>query len=270
MYPDLFSLGPLAVHSYGTMMVIGFFAGLSLARIRVAKHELTWEQTMDLCFYLLLWGIIGAKVLFWIIFYPYFIQDLSILFSSPLDFVKGLGTGFVFFGSVIGGAIVLIIYTRKRKLSISSTMDFLAPSLALGHAVGRIGCFLAGCCYGKPCDKPWAVEFTHPHTLAPPDVHLHPTQLYESIFLFGLVMVLLVFAKRFSQFKGMIFSLYVFLYTSFRFCIEFLRNDPRGSVFQGAMTSTQLVAILGFFGAAFGMYLSLKKGMPTNNQLPEK
>ena len=245
MHPDIFSIGPFTVHSYGTMMVLGFFCGLGLAKLRIKNSQLTWPQMVDLSFYLLLAGILGAKLLFWIIFPREFFYEMSLLFNSPMEFVKLIGNGFVFFGSVVGGAIMLSAYLRKHKISLLPAFDFLAPSLAIGHAFGRIGCFLAGCCYGKVCDLPWAVTFTDPHTLAPPNIPLHPTQLYESLFLFGLSGFLVAIEKKMISKPGFIFALYVLLYTIWRFFLEFYRDDPRGTIFNGLMTTTQGVSIIG-------------------------
>ncbi len=247
MHPDLFSLGPLTIRSYGTMMVLGFFLAILLARFRVHRYDIKWDQFMDIAFYLLIGGIVGAKLLYWAIFPQYLKQDASLIVHSPFVFFQHLGSGFVFFGSVVGGAAALVWFARRNHLRIISLLDLTAPCLAVGHAVGRIGCFLAGCCYGKACSCSWSVTFTDPKSLAPLNVPLHPTQLYESGFLFFLTIILVGMEKFIQPRPGRIFSMYVFSYSLWRFFIEFLRNDPRGQFLHTGLSSTQAIAIATFF-----------------------
>jgi phosphatidylglycerol---prolipoprotein diacylglyceryl transferase len=256
MHPDLISLGPLTIRSYGTMIVMGFVLGLVLARLRMNRVSARWDQIMDLSFYLLLAGIGGAKILYWLIFHDQFLYEIQLLFSSPIEFFKSIGGGFVFFGSVIGGIVMLYFYTKKHTLHTLRILDFLIPSLVLGHACGRIGCFLAGCCYGKPCDLPWAVTFHHSHSLAPQNIPLHPTQIYESLFLFCLTAVLILGETWMNRIPGRLVGLYIITYSVWRVWIEHFRDDPRGLVFNGLMTSTQAVALSGIVvSAIFLIYL---------------
>jgi len=260
MYPDLLNIGPLTIRSYGTMVVIGFFAALLLSKFRIKRLGISWESMLDLAFYLLVAGIVGAKLLFWLIFPRQTAYEFSLLFTSPIEWIKALGGGFVFFGAVIGGMGMLAWYVRSRNLEFLKTMDFLAPSLALGHAIGRIGCFLAGCCYGKECNLPWAITFTHEHSLAPLGIPIHPTQLYESLFLFSLTVFLVTSEDRLTKIPGRLISIYVFMYSSWRFINEYFRADPRGSLFNGLMTATQAISLLGLI-LSVGMliYLHLKE-----------
>jgi phosphatidylglycerol:prolipoprotein diacylglycerol transferase len=134
--------------------------------------------------------------------------------------------------------------------------DIFAPSIAIGHAFGRIGCFLAGCCYGEPCTLPWAVTFTDSRTLAPPGVPLHPTQLYSAIGLL-LLFAFLLFLRKKKTFQGELFWTYLLCYSIGRFFLEFLRGDDRGSVLGGLLSTTQAISIL-LAGISVAMFLYLR------------
>ncbi|MBN1355474.1 prolipoprotein diacylglyceryl transferase [bacterium] len=262
MHPDLISVGPLTIRSYGTMIVMGFLFALALARVRIRKCPVSFETILDLSFYLLLAGIVGGKLLFWIIFPGQLVYEVRLLFADPFEFLKSLGAGFVFFGAVIGGIGFLLLYSWKKQMAVLPVIDFLTPSLIVGHAFGRVGCFLAGCCYGKTCDLPWSVTFHHPHSLAPQDIPLHPVQIYESLFLFALVSVILLLEDRLTRIPGRLFFGYVISYSTWRFYIEFLRDDPRGILFNGIMTVTQFIAILGFLASVVAFFMIARSGKP--------
>ncbi len=244
MHPDLISIGPFTIHSYGLMIVIGYFAGLGIIRMRCDRYGFRWPVAMDLSFYLLLFGVLGAKLLFWIIFPSDFIADMQLIVSDPREFVTRFGGGFVFFGGLFAGAIVLYYYVRKYDLRLRHTIDLLTPAVPFAHAFGRIGCFLAGCCYGKECDLPWAVTFTNPKTLAPFGIPLHPAQLYESAFLFALTSLLLILESRITRVPGRMLPTYVLSYTIWRVFVELFRGDPRGTFLQTGLTTTQAVAMI--------------------------
>lgn len=244
MHPDLLSIGPFTIHSYGLMIVLGYFAGLSIIRMRCKRYGVEWPVAMDLSFYLLLFGVLGAKLLYWIIFPSEFVSDMQLIVSEPKEFMVRFGGGFVFFGGLFAGAIVLFYYSRKHALEMMKTIDLITPAVPLAHAFGRIGCFLAGCCYGKECNLPWAITFTNPKTLAPFGIPLHPTQVYESLFLFSLTFGLLLLESRITRIPGRMLPTYVLCYTIWRMFAELFRGDPRGSFLNTPLTSTQAVAIL--------------------------
>ena len=127
-------------------------------------------------------------------------------------------------------------------MRILKILDILAPSLAIGHVFGRMGCFFAGCCYGEYCDLPWAVVFDDPNSLAPLGFSLHPTQIYSSL---GLLIIFLVLIKmsRLKKFEGQIFTGYLFLYSVFRFVIEYFRGDPRMMFFEGLFSIAQVISV---------------------------
>lgn len=261
MNPSLLHLGPLTVRSYGTMIVIGFFLALALVKFRSRKYDIDWENCLDLAFYLLLAGIVGGKIFFWIVLPSQFMAEFKGLFIEPVTFLKNLGSGFEIFGSIFVGLAVFVLFTRKKKMPLLKTLDLFTPAMPLVHAVGRIGCFLAGCCYGRQCSQDWAVIFNHPDSLAPTGVPLHPSQLYESAGLFFLVIFLLLIEKRVTRVPGRMITVYIAGYTVLRFIVEHFRADQRGEAFDGLLSMTQLLAIFAVIIAAgvYG-YLTLRHG----------
>lgn len=168
--------------------------------------------------------------------------------------VQNFRYGFVFFGGAIAAILTLLIYMKKKQLPVLKTADFFAVALPLGHAIGRIGCFLAGCCAGKPTDMPWGVTFTNPHSLVDPrylGVPLHPTQLYEVLCNLILFFVLQYYYKKPHK-NGAVLAAYVIGYCVIRFCIEFFRGDFRGGFVLG-LSPSQLIAVLGVAAALITM-----------------
>ncbi len=252
MHPNLINIGPFTVRSYGTMIVLGFFIGLWLIKRRARNYGIPWEKCVDLAFYLLLGGIIGSKIFYWLILPDYFLYDMKLITDDPIEFIKNFGSGFEFFGALFSGVIVFLIYTSRNQLPRLHTLDLLTPSIPLAHAFGRIGCFLAGCCYGRECSYTWSIIFNHPDSLAPQGIALHPTQLYESALLLLLTGLLLLSESYLRKKPGMMLPAYVIGYTVIRFIVEYFRGDPRGSV--GRMTMTQLVAILAAVIASISIF----------------
>jgi phosphatidylglycerol:prolipoprotein diacylglycerol transferase len=150
-------------------------------------------------------------------------------------------SGMVFHGALFGTALAVWLFTRKTKMPLWATFDTLAPSFALGHAFGRIGCFMTGCCYGKPCDLPWAVQF--PETHGTHGAHVHPTQIYESLLNLALYAGL-AWMFRNRKFNGQVFAAYLMAYAVLRLAMEFFRADSRGSLWFGTLTSGQSISII--------------------------
>ena len=201
------------------------------------------EKTWNLGILVVLCGIVGAKIL-------YIVNDWSYYTSHPSE-IFSLGTlqaGGVFSGGFLAALIAAAWYVRRHHMPPLATCDSFAPGLALGHCIGRLGCFAAGCCYGKPTSHFWGVTFTNPLAGAwvgtPLNVPLEPTQLFESAVELVNFFILAWLIKR-KKFDGQIIGAYMFLYGFARYFLEFIRDDPgRGSVFGGAMTGTQLISIL--------------------------
>jgi phosphatidylglycerol:prolipoprotein diacylglycerol transferase len=218
------------------MLALAFAVGIYLARKRAETAEINPRIIMDLGVYVLLSSIIGARLL-------YVISNLNEYKTQPLEIIFSR-SGFVFYGGLILATIVTIWYLNRNKLSIGKIADVIAPSIAIGHAIGRIGCFLNGCCYGKQTTLPWGVMMAgrDPLDLTP----LHPTQLYSSAGNLIIFFVLTYLWKR-RRFDGEIFLLYLILYSLMRFIIEFYRADNPYILFN--LTLSQLLSIVIFIGA---------------------
>ena len=233
MHPTLIHIGGLHIRTYGFFVALGFLAGIFIAKHEAKRMGEDPEKIMDLAFYILISSIIGARIF-------YITVNLKFFMENPLEIFKIWHGGLVFYGGFIFALIVSIIYIKQKKMKITKTMDILAPSLAAGQFFGRLGCFSAGCCYGKSCDLPWAVVFTSPESLAPTGVYIHPTQLYHAAGNLCIFSFLWFFRNK-KKFDGHIFWLYVLLYGATRFIIEFFRGDFRGETFFGLLSSAQVI-----------------------------
>ena len=236
MYPVLFRIGPFTLHTYGVFIAMAFLSAIALALREARREGEDANKILDLCFYMLVAAIVGSRILYVLINWSTFRHD-------PFEIVRIWQGGLVFYGGFIGALLTALWYMRRKGLPLLKTADIMAPSIAFGQFVGRIGCFFAGCCYGKTCDLPWAVIFTHPESLAPKGVPLHPTQLYSS--LNGLfIFFVLVGIRRIKGFEGQIFWTYVLLYGVTRSIIEHFRGDERGMFVEGMFSTSQLIGLI--------------------------
>ncbi|HDZ62268.1 MAG TPA: prolipoprotein diacylglyceryl transferase [Nitrospirae bacterium] len=240
MYPVLLKIGPLTLSAYGTFVALGFFAGILLSIRLGTKEGLSRDTILDIGFNSFVAAIIGSRLLYVIVEHKHFV-------NNPLDIVKIWEGGVVFFGGFLMVIAVQFYYFRKHSLPLWKTMDSFAAPLALGHAIGRTGCFFAGCCYGKPTDLPWGVTFTHPLSMATKGIPIHPTQLYESGSVL-LIFLLLLKLRKNKSFDGQLIWTYVLLYSAVRFTIEFFRADDRGFIFNYVSVS-QAISIVLFISA---------------------
>ncbi len=243
MFPRLFHIGGYSQPTYGVLVALGVIVGLFVTARLAQRQDQDPEKIWNLGILVVLAAIIGAKVLLVINDFSWYIQHPLEIFS-----LSTLQAGGVFFGGVITALLVSIWYMRKHNLPWLRTADAFAPGLALGHSIGRLGCFAAGCCYGKPTDHWWGVIFTNPLAHAwvgtPLGVPLEPTQLFESAVELANFFIL-YWMMRHKRFDGQVIGSYLFIYGIARFFLEFLRGDPdRGSVFGGAMSGTQLIALV--------------------------
>ena len=238
MHPILVRFGPLTIHTYGVLVAAGFLLGLALAVKQAKKEGIPQERIIDIGFYVLVAAIIGSRLLFVAVNAGHYLKH-------PLDIFKIWEGGLVFYGGLILAIPSALWYIRKHNLDAWRITDIFAPSLAIGHAVGRIGCFAAGCCYGRLSELPWAVTFHDPECLATTGIPLHPTQLYESA---GelLNFLILITLRRYQSFKGQLFWTYILLYSLLRFVVEFFRGDEaRGYLFGGISVSQGISVIMG-------------------------
>ena len=242
MHPRLLDFGNFGIPTYGVLVATGIVAGLLLTSRLARKSALNVDHVWNLAVTVILTAILGAKILYILNDWSFYRANPRAIFSFDM-----LQAGGVFSGGLLAAFIAAAIFLRKTHLPPLRTADCFAPGIALGHAIGRLGCFMAGCCYGKETTMPWGVTFTNPLAKVmvgtPLGVHLHPTQLYESgAEVVNLSLLLWLFGRK--KFDGQVMGAYLFLYGVERFFIEFWRGDPgRGTVFGGMMTGTQLIAI---------------------------
>jgi phosphatidylglycerol:prolipoprotein diacylglycerol transferase len=237
MHPILFQLGPLTLRTYGALIAIAFLAALRVSKWAVRLRGIPEKFLMDLSIILVFSGIFGARLF-------YVLLNGSYYLANPWESLKVWEGGLVFYGGFLAAAPAGYVYARRHKISVSSLADCLAPALALGQAIGRWGCFFAGCCYGRPTALPWAVRFTDPASLAPLDVDLHPVQIYEALGNLAIAFILWrQLTKKPEAPQGQVFWLYVLLYGLLRFGMELLRGDDRGPIWADLYPS-QLIAIV--------------------------
>jgi len=236
---ELFSIGPITIHGYGLMIGIGVLVCIALGVYRAKKSGvMKEEEVLDIAIYGLIAGFLGAKLLYVIVEFEQFIKDpISVLGSE----------GFVVYGGIIFGVLAAILYCRIKKLSFMECFDLLCPSISIAQGFGRIGCFLAGCCYGRETTSFLGVVFPE-GCMAPAGVKLLPTQLFSSAGDFLITVILLWYYKK-RKHVGDVGVLYMILYSVGRFFMEMLRSDDRGGF--GAFSTSQWISILIFALALF-------------------
>ena len=258
MYPELLKLGPITVYTYGVLLAAAYLLGLRLAMSRAKSRGLDPNRTLDLGIAIIISALVGAKLLLLLVDFDRFRQNPAELFSI-------VRSGGVFYGGLIAAVSVAFWYMWRHKMPLWTTCDVFAPGVALGHAVGRLGCLMAGCCYGRETHVPWAITFTNPaahdNVGTPLNVPLHPTQLYESAAEALILVLLLVTEKRGRPFAGRTFWSYMVLYGISRFAIEFFRNDERGMLF-GVSTSQFISLVLVPLAIGMLIYLSRRTSDP--------
>jgi phosphatidylglycerol:prolipoprotein diacylglycerol transferase len=239
MHPILFSIGPITIYTYGVLLAAAYLIGLQMALVRARSRHLDGTRVLDLGVWIIISALVGAKLLLLVVDFQYFQ-------TNPRELLALARSGGVFYGGLIGAVAVSIWYIGRKGLPLWTTADVFAPGIALGHVVGRLGCLMAGCCYGKPTDLPWGIVFTDPVAAAnvgtPLNIALHPTQLYEAGAELLILGLLLVTERRGRSFPGRTFWGYMLLYAISRFFIEFYRDDPRGMMFD--LSTSQFVSIL--------------------------
>ena len=240
MHPILFDFGSFTIYSYGVLLAAAYLLGLQFALKRARARGLDAQRVMDLGIWIIISALVGAKLLLLVVDYRQFADN-------PRDLLGLARSGGVFYGGLIAAVVVALLYLRRHKLPLWTTTDVFAPGIALGHIVGRLGCLLAGCCFGRPTTVPWAITFRDPAAMAnvgtPLGVALHPTQLYEAGAEAAILAFLLRWEKKGRPFPGRTFWTYLLLYGISRFVIEFYRGDSRGMVFD-ALSTSQFVSVV--------------------------
>jgi phosphatidylglycerol:prolipoprotein diacylglycerol transferase len=246
MKDKLITLGPITIHGYGLMIAIGIIAAYLAAEYRAKKMNLNHNLIIDLTFWGLIGGLIGAKLL-------YFITEINSILANP-KILLDIKNGLVIYGGIIGGCFSGYLFCRKHKLNFLKYFDLAMPSIALAQGFGRIGCFLAGCCYGIKTNSPFGIVF-HQSLYAPNNIRLIPTQLISSGLNFLHFFVLIFLAKKVKA-DGQITGLYFIFLGIGRFIVEFYRGDlERGHI--GNLSTSQFISI---FFVMFGCAIFFLKG----------
>lgn len=260
MYNDLFTIGSFTMHGYGMMIAIGVVVALLVADKRSFDHGIDGDHLYGMTLWTVVLGFLSAKILFIIV-------DFKSFLASPLAFLQG--TGFVVFGGIIGGAATIFGYCKIKKIRFLDVLDLVVPSVALAQGFGRIGCFLAGCCYGRKTDS--FIGIVIPHSAFVDDAKRYPTQLIMAAGDFAIAALLFYIVhkleKKIMEEKnlkkiphgcdGRIGLAYFTLYSIGRFAIEFFRDDYRGSI--GFLSTSQFLSVITVIACAIIYYLAFVK-----------
>lgn len=251
MKNELLHIGPLTIYGYGLMIAIGVLAAYLTAEFRAKRKKLEYEMIFNLTIWCALGGFAGARLLYYVTIFDQLIEDPKLLISSD---------GLVVFGGIICGILAGYLFCKRHKLNFLEYFDLVMPSIALAQGFGRVGCFLAGCCYGVETDSIIGITFTHSH-YAVNHVPLVPTQLISSGLNFLHFVILIIIAKRIKV-HGVIAGCYLIFYSAGRFVLEFFRGDlERGNV--GSISTSQFIAIFTFL---FGIAIVLVQIMRNRNK----
>ena len=251
MFPRLIQIGSFSLPTYGVLVAAAFLVALAMASRFAKQRGINGEKVVNLGVYCALVGMLGAKVLM-IALDPEFRTHPGEIFS-----LATLQSAGIFFGGFVLAVVFAIFYMRAQGLPVLATSDLFAPGLAIGHGIGRLGCFAAGCCWGKPTKLPWAVTFRNPNatTGVPLGIPLHPTQLYEA-FAEGIICLILVAQLRRQHRDGQVIGLYALLYGCVRFGVEFLREHDSSNPLGGPFTLEQWISLV---VAVVGIYLLVRQ-----------
>jgi phosphatidylglycerol:prolipoprotein diacylglycerol transferase len=235
MKNELISIGPITIYGYGLMIAIGVISAFLVADKRAQKMNLDENKLLNIAIWAVIGGILGAKFL-------YIVTQIKEIISDPKS-ILDVTRGFVVYGGIIGGIIAGVLYCKKAKINSMQYFDLIMPSVALAQGFGRIGCFLAGCCYGIETTSRFAVVF-HESDFAPNGIRLLPAQLISSGLNFIHFIVLILIARR-SNKEGQVAGFYLIFYSLGRFVLEFFRGDlARGSI--GTLSTSQFISIFVF------------------------
>jgi len=255
MHPILIDLGFFQLPTYGLLLATGVVAALLTLRRRADRAGMDGASLVDFALWLVIWALVGAKLLLVIVELPRYLRDPALLLGV-------FRAGGVFLGGFIAAMIAAAVLLRRYKLRTLPTFDVITPSLALGQAIGRLGCLMAGCCWGAACDLPWAITYTDPVAAerlgTPLHQAVHPFPIYASLFDFGLFLLLAaLFARRLAA--GTVFATYLVLYGIGRFALEWTRGDVvRGFVLDGLLSTSQLIS-LGMIVVGVGLHIWIRR-----------
>lgn len=247
MYNNILTIGPITIHGYGLMIAIGIMTALFIGEARAKRRGLDPDEIWNLTICCAIFGFLGAKLL-------YCIVDLRNVLENPIAVIKS--NGFVVYGGIIAGVLAGFLWCRLRGLVFWDYFDIVLPSVAVAQGFGRLGCFLAGCCYGRETDSILGIVF-HNSDFAPNDVRLIPTQLISAAGMLLIAGVLFWYARKPVK-RGTVGFLYLILYSVGRFGVEFLRNDYRGEI--GILSTSQFISLFIVVLGIVGFILRKRQG----------
>ncbi|HYK88608.1 MAG TPA: prolipoprotein diacylglyceryl transferase [Acidobacteriota bacterium] len=241
MFPKIADVGFVTIHTYGLLLALAFIAGIWLTSRNARRAGMNPDQIWNMGLIVIFAALVGAKVLLFLSDYSYYSQNPREIFS--LSTLRSSG---VYYGGLLLALGASALYLQRVKLPAWNVADLAAPGIALGQAIGRLGCLSAGCCYGKPTSLPWGITFTNKYAYenvgVPLNTPLHPTQIYEALATF-LLFVFLTWRLSRKHFAGQIILEYLFSYAAIRFVVEFFRDDERGFVLNGLLSTSQLIGL---------------------------
>ncbi len=254
MHPVLLHIGPLVIRWYGFMIAIACLVGVWLAGKEAERKGIAGQKIQDILLYAIIGGVIGARI-YYVVF-----ADWTGFLNNPLSVFAVWQGGLAIHGGILGGLLVCLFFTRRQKISFWKFVDIAAPSLILGQAIGRIGCFLNGDAHGYPTDMPWGLVYSpeSPAGQMFPGQPLHPTQLYEMAFNFIIFGILWVTRKKLKV-DGHLFFLYVILYSTTRIFVEYFRADKL--IYFGNISTAQSIGAVGIV-ISFLLMFVLKRKQP--------
>jgi phosphatidylglycerol:prolipoprotein diacylglycerol transferase len=257
MHPIIANWGSITIHTYGLLLAAAFIAGIWLTSYFARKNGLNPDSIWSLGLVVIFASLVGAKLLLFLSDFSYYSENPAEIFS--LSTLRSAG---VYYGGLLLALAAAAWYLHRARMPGWVVADLAAPGIALGQAIGRIGCLSAGCCYGKPTDLPWGIRFTDKYafenTGVPLNIPLHPTQLYESLGAL-LIFAYLTWRLYHKRFSGQVILEFLALYSILRFVIEFYRYDDRGFVLYELLSTSQFIGILTLLGSVLVYYLLHKR-----------
>ena len=243
-------IGPLTLHMYGIMIAIGYVSALFICEKRAKKRDMNTDVLYGIFWCAVIGGALGSKILYYTVNIKDVIADPSIILNFQ--------NGWVVYGGIIGGVLASFLYCKIKKVDFVAYLDLVLPAVAFAQGCGRIGCFFAGCCYGRETTSPLGITYWQ-SDFAPNGVKLVPTQIYSSIGDFAMAFLLMAYAKK-EPAKGRAAAGYCILYSIGRFVIEIFRNDYRGEY--GPFSTSQLISV---FILAIGIVMYVVAGRKREN-----
>jgi phosphatidylglycerol:prolipoprotein diacylglycerol transferase len=263
MYPELFHIGSFTIYSYGFFIMMGTLLAYFYAVHQAKKIDIQSEKIAEMIVYIFIASFVGGKVFLWFSDWNYYMQN-------PSKMIELSGSGFVFYGSFIFSIITLLLFFKHNKINRLAMFDIIAIGATFVHGLGKIGCFLAGCCNGKICSASMGVIYSNPLSKAIPlNTSLYPVQLYDAAIIFSCTLLLL-FLKSKNRFQGKLILVYAIFYSVGRFFTEFLRGDEdRGFIFNGLLSQSQFFSIIIIIVSMFFLFKKQKLKRFNINLLPK-